>query len=63
MPTKSFDRTIVLRGESVDRIISYERKCGESHSSDPERIEVGKEALKKFQPQKGADKSIKAKAL
>ena len=40
MPTKSFDRTIVLNGESVDRIISYERKCGESHSSDPERIEV-----------------------
>ena len=63
MPTKSFDRTIVLNGESVNKIISYERKCGELHSSDPKRIEVGKEALKKFQPQKGAEKSIRAKAL
>ena len=63
MPTKSFDRTIVLNGESVDRIIAYERKFGELYSSEPKRIEVGKEALKKFQPQKRADKSIRAKAL
>lgn len=63
MPTKSFDRTIVLNGEAVDKIIACEKHTGILHTKDRERIESGKEALKKFQPQNRVDKSIQEKVL
>ena len=62
MPTKSFDRTIVLNGESVDRIIAYDRQSDILNLRDRERIKIGKEALVKFQPNESADKSIVEKA-